>query len=102
MLGLGYRGLSRSLYILVAAWHIRHMVSDGRPPNLLACTGLPLQLLCASYRGQPSMGEPFLNIRRDIGPLSNPAVERDSQKAALFGSLRASRSGCPSLLRYLS
>jgi len=29
----------------------------------------------------------------------NPAVERDSPKAALFGSLRASRSGCPSLLR---
>ena len=31
--------------------------------------------------------------------MSNPAVERDSQKAALFGSLRASHSGCPSLLR---
>jgi hypothetical protein len=29
----------------------------------------------------------------------NPAVERDSQQAALVGSLRASRSGCPSLPR---
>ena len=32
--------------------------------------------------------------------MANPAVERDGQTAALFGSLRASRSGRPSLLRW--
>ncbi len=42
-----------------------------------------------------------LSIRRaNMAP--NPAVERDSQQAALVGSLRASRSGCPSLLRWAS
>jgi hypothetical protein len=30
--------------------------------------------------------------------MHNMAVERDSQEAALFGSLRASRFGCPSPL----
>ncbi len=40
--------------------------------------------------------------RSRLAPRSNPAVERDSQKAALFGSLRASRSGCPSLPRWAS
>lgn len=32
----------------------------------------------------------------------NPAVERDGQPAALVGTLRATRSGRPSLLRYAS
>ena len=32
------------------------------------------------------------------GHRPNLAVERDSPKAALLGALRASRSGCPSLL----
>lgn len=31
--------------------------------------------------------------------MSNPAVERDSQQAALVGAFRAMRSGCPSLPR---
>lgn len=32
--------------------------------------------------------------------MPNPAVERDGLQAALAGSLRASRSGRPSPLRY--
>ena len=36
------------------------------------------------------------------GLSANKSVEWDSQQAALVGALRATRSGCPSLLRYTS
>lgn len=70
-MGLSYRRFARSRRVLVAAWYMGHMVGGGRPSNLLAGSGQPVQLLYASARGQSSTGEPFLNMRRNIDPLSN-------------------------------
>lgn len=69
-----------------------------------ALAGLPLpsasgyhQLMTNQCR-HSHRGLPPHHIAPMLG--AHPAVEGDSQKAALFGSLRASRSGCPSLLRW--
>ena len=65
--------------------------------------GLVIMIHCPSHRALPGASLATLEtLCRAPVPRSNTAVERDSQKAVLFGSLRASRSGCPSLLRWKS